>query len=605
MPASLFDPDESNLETVSAEGSRERPQDSVDGVVVRVLADETGLDKTFDYLVPPKWRDQVAPGTRVRIALGPRRVGAWVVEVGVVPPDDVALKPIAKVSGHGPAPDLIDLADWARWRWAAKTPVPFLRTASPPRNVAALPARRLRPNPVPAAPDEIQRAFAVTDRPAVLRLPPDDDLYGVVQAAAHLGDTLFICASHTQARRIEARLRRARVPVAAHADDWAAAAAGGVSVVGTRAAAWAPIAELAAVVVFDEHDEVHQEEASPTWHARDVAVERARRAGVPCVMTSPLPTLEALGAAELFTVGRSTERAGWPAIIVADRRDDDAARNALFSPAFVDAVRSGARIVCVLNQKGRAVLLACKTCGELARCEACDHAVRRPDDVLVCGRCGTERPVVCAACGGVNVRTVRMGVTRVADDLAALAGEDVTSITGDTPRSEVTAARLAVGTEAALHRVDAADVVAFLDFDQELYAARYRAAEQALALIARAGRLVGGRREGGRVLVQTRAPDHEVIRAALAGDPTIVSDVEAERRVAYGLPPAVAVAEVAGAGAPDFVAAIDPASGLTIQGPRDDRWRLVAPDHRTLCDGLAAVPRPSGRLRLAVDPLRL
>jgi primosomal protein N' (replication factor Y) (superfamily II helicase) len=68
-----------------------------------------------------------------------------------------------------------------------------------------------------------------------------------------------------------------------------------VTVVGARAAAWAPAPDLAAVVVLDEHDEVWQEERVPTWHARDVAIERARRAGVPCVLVSPTPSLEALG----------------------------------------------------------------------------------------------------------------------------------------------------------------------------------------------------------------------------------------------------------------------------------------------------------------------
>ena len=76
-----------------------------------------------------------------------------------------------------------------------------------------------------------------------------------------------------------------------------------------------------------------------------------------------------------------------------------------------------------------------------------------------------------------------------------------------------------VGTEAVLHRVTEADAVAFLDFDQELLAPRYRAVEEALALLARAARLVGGRRPGARVLVQTRVPNHEVLDAALTPIP--------------------------------------------------------------------------------------
>jgi len=558
--------------------------------------------------VPEGWEDRVDVGTRVRIALGPRRIGAWVVETGVAPPAGVDLKPLAKVSGHGPSAELLDLARWARWRWAAKTEVPFLRTASPEPNVAGLPPCPARTAPVPAVADPVVAPLlpdALAGGPAVVRLPPTADLLPVVQAAAGLGDALVLCPSHRAARHLAARLRRAGVAVALHPDEWARAAAGGCTVIGTRAAAWAPCPDLAAVVVLDEHDEVHQEERSPTWHARDVALERARRRGVPCVLTSPMPTLEALAVARLVRADRATERAGWPAVVVADRSEEPPGRNALFSPQLVDVVRSGARVLCVLNQKGRAALLACASCGQVGRCDRCDAAVHKPEEVLVCRRCGETRPVICASCGSVNLKTVRMGVSRVVDDLAALTGEEVVAVTAETPAREVDRARLHVGTEAVLHQVTSADVVAFLDLDQELFAPRYRAAEQALGLIARAARIVGGRAAGGRVLLQTRTPDHEVVRAALLGDPERVARAEDDRRALLGFPPHGALAEVGDQAAEAFVAAIPEGRGVRVQGPLDGTWRVRADDHRTLCDVLAEVPRPPGRLRLSVDPLRL
>lgn len=574
-------------------------------LVVRVLPDQTGITKTFDYLVPPEWAGRVAVGTRVRVALGPRRVGAWVVEVGVEPPPGVALKPIAKISGHGPSAEIIDLARWARWRWAARTPVPFLRTASPERVVPSLPPPGVRRHPVPPTDDETIGA-AFVDGPTVLRLPPAADIVPVLQAAAALGDPLLLCTSRSQARRVASRLERAGVPTALHPDGWDRAAAGGVAVVGTRAAVWATMPSLAAIVVFDEHDEVHQEERTPTWHVRDVALERARRLGVPCVLTSPMPSLEALDRARLVTVDRAVERDGWPRAVVADRRDEDTARNALFSPALVEIARSDARMVCILNQKGRAALLACAKCRDLARCAKCAASVHRPgDDALVCRRCEATRPVVCASCGSTQLKTVRMGVGRVRDDLEALAGERVVAVTAD-DETVPEDARLFVGTEAALHRVDAADVVAFLDLDQELLAARYRASEEALALLVRAARLVGGRHGGGRLLLQTRSPDHEVVQAALHGDPTLVADAERRRRRDFRFPPVVAMAEVSGEAAPAFIDALT-ASGadeVDMVGPADGTWRVTAEDHDRLCDALGAVDRPPGRLRLAVDPMR-
>ncbi|MDE0803645.1 MAG: hypothetical protein OSA99_10010 [Acidimicrobiales bacterium] len=576
-----------------------------EALVVRVLPDQTGITKTFDYLVPPEWAGRVALGTRVRVQLGPRRVGAWVVDIDVEPPEGVALKPIAKISGQGPSGDVIGLAHWARWRWAARTPVPFLRTASPERMVTTLSSPGVRRHPVPPSDDDvIQGAFR--RRPTVLRLPPAADVIPVVQAAASLGDPLVLCTSRSQSERVARRLDRAGVPTAHHPDGWGRAAAGGVAVVGTRAAVWATMPDLAAIVVLDEHDEVHQEERTPTWHLRDVALERARRAGVPCVLTSPMPSLEALEAAELVTLDRATERDGWPRVIVADRREEDLGRNALFSPALARLVRSDARVVCILNQKGRAVLLACGSCRDLARCTRCDASVQRPgDDHLVCRRCGDTRPVVCASCGSTQLKTVRMGVSRVRDDLEALAGEPVVEVTAD--RSDpVPDARLAIGTEAALHRIERADVVAFLDLDQELLATRYRAAEQALALVVRAARLVGGRHGSGRVLLQTRMPDHEVVQAALHGDPTLVSEAERIRRTDFRFPPVVAMAEVSGEAADAFAEQLRGAGHpqVDVVGPVDGRWRITAPDHERLCNALDAVERPPGRLRLVVDPTR-
>jgi primosomal protein N' (replication factor Y) len=293
--------------------------------------------------------------------------------------------------------------------------------------------------------------------------------------------------------------------------------------------------------------------------------------------------------------------------VVVDRRDEDRARNALFSPALAEVIRAGARVLCVLNQKGRAALLACAACGDIARCERCDAAVHRPDEMLVCRRCRATRPIVCASCGATNLKTVRMGVARVREDLQALAGEAVVAVTAETTEAQLGDARLYVGTEAVLHRVPAADVVAFLDLDRELFAPRYRAAEQALALVTRAARILGDRQTGGRLLLQTRAPEHEVVQAALEGDPELVSDAERTRRQALGFPPYRALAEVGDQAGEAFIGSLRASAppDVEVMGPVDGSWQVRAPDHDTLCDALVRAERPPGRLRLSVDPLRV
>jgi primosomal protein N' (replication factor Y) len=192
-------------------------------------------------------------------------------------------------------------------------------------------------------------------------------------------------------------------------------------------------------------------------------------------------------------------------------------------------------------------------------------------------------------------------VTRVREELEALVGGSVAEVWG--PHVEVPDAAVVVGTEAVLHRVaPPVRAVAFLDFDQELLAPRFRAGEEALALLVRAARLVGGRAGGGRVLVQTRLPRHEVLAAALHADPDRLAAVERPRRRLLRFPPAAAVALVSGPQAPPFVAGLE--GRVEVRGPDDGRWLARAPSHQALCDALAAVARPSGRLRVEVDPLR-
>ena len=166
-----------------------------------------------------------------------------------------------------------------------------------------------------------------------------------------------------------------------------------------------------------------------------------------------------------------------------------------------------------------------------------------------------------------------------------------------------------VGTEAVLQRIDRADVVAFLDLDQELLAPRYRAAEQALALVARAARVVAasaapGARAAGRLLLQTRLPDHEVVQAAVRADVGPVAEAEQARRALLRFPPDTAMAEVSGPAAPAFIELLGAPIDVEVVEAGAGRWWLRAPDHQTLCDALAATRRPPGRLRIEVDPLR-
>ena len=665
--------------------------------VVRVVPDVAAVHRVFDYSVPDHLDASVRVGTQVRVVLAGRRVAAWVVADNVVPPEGVELSPLASVRGWGPPDSVVELAQWAAWRWAGPV-AGFLGTASSRMVVAELPeVPQLREVPELTVVPELRELPELTVAPispashgaqvgspgasqpgntveqsvhdaagdhgaagsrvagskpadylepigvtasdllaggvAVLRLAPAIDPFPVIMAAVRsmgpaLGSNarapsgadaipgvLVLAPSQQRAARAATRLRQVGLPVALLPDEWSMARAGGCVVVGSRAAAFAPLPLLSAAVVIDAHDESYHEERAPTWSAWAVVAERARRDGAPCVLISPCPTVDLLDSGRLVSTPRSVERHGWPPFEVVDRRDDDP-RTGLFSPQLVHLVRwacevPGRRVLCVVNRTGRVRLLGCASCRELARCERCAGALESGAEaaILRCRRCGYERPMVCARCGSTSLKALRLGTTRVKEDLEALVGSSVAEVTGLEQSPDLTP--VVVGTEALLHRVPIADAVAFLDFDSELLAPRYAAAEQAMALLARAARVVAGRSETssrarGRVLVQTRQPGHEALKAAVSADPGLLSASELELRQMLELPPVSAMARVSGAMAGRYVELlrIEAPADMQIGGSAADGWSLKAPNHQTLCDLLGAVKRPAGRMRVEVDPVR-
>lgn len=537
----------------------------------------------------------------------------WVTAVDVTP-DAAAgrILPIAKLVGAGPPAPVLALGRWAARRWVGSE-VALWRTASPPNAVR---------EPWPPAPPPPALATVVE----VLAWPPAADRRDVVAARiATTGSTIVLVPDghrlDTLVRDLEGRGRKVLVLRADHDDAartraWAEARAGSAVVVGGRTAIWAPVPDLRSVIVLDEGDEAFQEERAPTWHARDVAVERSRRDGAALTLVAPVPSPEARALTD-GAVSRPTrvdERAGWPAVTVVDLREE-APGNGLLSEALARAlhetVDAGDRAVCVLNRKGRARLLTCLTCSTVAACERCETAViEAAAGVLVCPQCATTRPMICAACHATKLRASRLGVQRLRDALAALlprvevAWLDAT--VGDVPDTPVV-----VGTEAVLHRVRAR-LVAFLDLDQELFAHRARANQQAATLLGRAARVVGARGRGGRLVLQTRSPEHAVLEWARSGDPQAVMDAETARRRILGFPPFGAVAELSGASEAVEAALAQLPTGVRVLGPTSRATGLTAlllasgPD--ALADALAPAAtagRAAGRLRVAVDPPRV
>jgi primosomal protein N' (replication factor Y) len=207
-------------------------------------------------------------------------------------------------------------------------------------------------------------------------------------------------------------------------------------------------------------------------------------------------------------------------------------------------------------------------------------------------------------CGATKLKLLRIGTARAAEELSALIGEDVGEVTGES--TAVPTTKTIVGTEAVLHRVGRADLVVFVDLDAELSAPRYQANEEAIALLARASRIVRGRTESGGVLVQTRQPEHPVLKAAVTAEPERLTSADVQMRRDLALPPFSAVAQISGDAAPAYVERLAGQIGVEVVGPDNrDAYLVRAPDHQTLCDALAATEKTAGRLRISVDPTRI
>ena len=366
---------------------------------------------------------------------------------------------------------------------------------------------------------------------------------------------------------------------------------------------------LAAAIVLDEHDEALQEERAPTWHARDVVLERCRRAGVPAVLVSPVPTLTAVvtaaGKHGVVHPEAGRERAGWPAVTVVDRTDEDPWKRSLVTSALIERLRDpAARVVCVSNITGRARVLACRNCRSLVRCETCDAAVGLADDGrLECRRCGTQRPPVCQACGRSAFANLRPGVTRLREELQAAANRPVgtdhgidvdrrecppgTDPGGHSRRDRGGAAPGAVGRRGGVPRVRLRDVGAALPLGR---------ARDGVDRARRADRAGGDDPD-------VHAGPRGDPSGARAGNPSIVSDVDRRRRELLSLPPFGALARVSGDGTDEFASALATA-GLEV-GRTGESALVRGPDWMELGATLNGTERPPGsRLRIEVDPPR-
>lgn len=547
-------------------------------------------------------------GARVRVVLNGRRVGGWVVDISAhgdrehhVSLD--RLSPIQSLSGAGVAADVVALTKWVSQQWYGPWRA-VLASASAPR-VREKSVHSRHGTSVGSFSDPV--ADAVRDmwasRGGLIVVPPLASSLSCVVGAASFGTVLVICPTIRMAVAGAAALRRRGLTTALLPDDWDNARVGVDVVIGTRSGVFAPVDGLSSIVVIDEHDESLHEERAPTWDAVSVARERARRASIPFFATSPVPSVATLFAYRQSTRWIRGDRE-WPTIQVSNLNDVPV-KGSLLTTEMLDSVKDATKsTVCVLNTKGKSRLLVCKSCRHIQRCSECLSLLSQDgSNPLVCHRCAQERGSVCGECGRASFVVLRGGVGQLREQIEANSQNEVVEITSDS-HDDWVSGRVFIGTEAALFRVPSADAVIFCDVDRDLSAPRMTAGSEVLALVARAARIVGG---NGKIVIQTRQPDHPVLQA-LASRVVVdgireLVESELEKRIALQLPP---VSRVIRVGLPNgYSLADDLVGGNVMVAREDDGVLLRSESDEALSSTLQGMRQVFGTtMRVYADPRR-
>ena len=401
-------------------------------------------------------------------------------------------------------------------------------------------------------------------------------------------------------------------------DTWRAVAEGAAPVVvGARSALFLPFPDLGLVVVDEEHETAFKQEDGVIYHARDMAVVRARMASATCVLVSATPSLETLTNAETgrYDHLHLSERhgsAGMPAVEAIDLRRDPPERGRFLSPPLIEAVKDtlarGEQAMLFLNRRGYAPLTLCRVCGHRLRCPNCtawlvEHRAQRR---LQCHHCGHAEPIprFCPECNAEGSLTpVGPGVERVLEEVEQLfpdarrivmASDTIPGPAAAAAAAEAIAARqvdLIIGTQIVAKgwHFPHLTLVGVVDADLGLAGGDLRAAERTLQLLHQVSGRAGRAEAPGKVLLQTFSPDHPVMRALVSGDVAAFMEEEAAGRRPGHWPPFGRLAALvvssedeqeADRAARDLGLAAPRAAGIEVLGPAPAPLALLRGRHR-------------------------
>jgi primosomal protein N' (replication factor Y) len=408
---------------------------------------------------------------------------------------------------------------------------------------------------------------------------------------------------------------------------WRAIASGEARVVvGARSALFLPYPRLGLIVVDEAHEASFKQEDGVQYHARDVAVMRAKLEEVPVVLASATPAIESRHMAEIGTYRelKLPDRYGGarlPDMAAVDMLQDPPSRGRWLSPSLVRALEetleAGEQSLLFLNRRGYAPLTLCRHCGYRFQCPNCtawmvEHRFTRR---LACHHCGHVMPApqACPECKEEDsLVACGPGVERIADEVAALFPAARTQIvTSDTIWSPAKAAEfvarmeageidIVIGTQLVTkgYHFPNLTLVGVVDADLGLAGGDLRAAERSFQQIRQVSGRAGRGERHGRVLVQTHDPSARVIQALVSGDAEGFYAAETDARREAAMPPFGRLAAII-VSSEDQAEATETARAIGRAAPRHDNMAVFGPAPAPL-----AMLRGRHRLRLLVHANR-
>jgi primosomal protein N' (replication factor Y) len=354
-------------------------------------------------------------------------------------------------------------------------------------------------------------------------------------------------------------LLHSRLSAGERRDEWHRLRSGEASVcVGPRSAVLAPVRDLGLIVIDEEHDPSYKQEGDPRYDAREVAVRRAQQCGAVLVCGSATPRPESWDRLPHLELPERADGISLPKVEVLDMRAASGESGPLHADTLeaLNGLRDAdGKAIVMLNRRGWSPFLTCRSCGRSWGCPECDVSlvVHRGSGELRCHHCGhaEDLPESCPDCGSVTLARHGSGTERVAELIAdAVSPLPVFRLDSDSAvpagghleilrRFESADGGVLVGTQMVGKGHDFPDVVlsVILDADATLRFPDFRSEERTFALVAQLAGRSGRGSQGGRVLVQTLAPEAPAIRHAALHDSAGFLATELERRRALGYPP--------------------------------------------------------------------